>query len=204
MVSPLPPPNYPPSPEQPDPVPVRMESVDKAEEPCQQDQMEDISILETSSAVDKNHSSPVLREVGTESVDEAKESCQPDQREDISIQGAPSSTIVNNNHLSSVLREVKMDTVDQTEESCQQNQREDISIQGTLSSTTVDKTHSSSVLTEPASLEQEAVRQTSSTMIPRPKTKVNVFCSPHFFVSLPFLSLLSLILSYLNSLSSFI
>ena len=110
MVSPLPPPNYPPSPEQPDFIPVGTEAVDEAEESSQQDQMEDVS-----------------------------------------------------------------------------------------SSTEIDKAQSSSVLREPASVEQEAVGETSSTIIPRPKPKVNSFILlTHFLVSLlpPFLPLLSLTLLY--------
>ena len=70
---------------------------------------------------------------------------------------------------------VGTETVDEAEESCQQDQTEDISIQGMPASTAVDETHSPSVLQALASLNQEAIGETSSTVIPRPKPKVNGF-----------------------------
>ena len=209
MVSPLPPPNYPPSPEQLDPVPVQTESVDKAEEPCQQDLTEDITVLETpcSTAVDKDHSSSVQREDGMESVDEAEESCQQEQVEDLSLQGTPSSTaVVDKNHSSSAQREVEMEVVERTRESCKQSQREeDISIIAETPSPaiTVNKAHSSSLLTAPASLEQVTLREISSTAIARPKTKVNkclLFSSlTHSLLCLPCCLPLSFILVYLHN-----
>ena len=80
-------------------------------------------------------------------------------------------------------------TVDAAEESCQQVQEEDATIQGTPSFTAIDQTPSPTPKTS-ASLEEEAVGETSSTVIPRPRSKVNGFVLlTYFLVSLIILSL---------------